>query len=326
LIVSDLQGNTVGTLPGAAASWSSQDAILLGTDTDLYQVRPDGSALTKMANGTYLQPMWAPNGTAFSFFRGGVLFTAAAPALPAQPTVLEQAAVVVNSFMQARQKGLSDQAATYLDDNGKHAYATGQMSLLIAGDPRFSRFYILTDTVTSTQPDTATFVVRLVLTHGKLDVSDFEETLTVIRDSTTRQFVIDQATAGPHRDLGKGAAVVGVVVTADSIKVTFDSDLDPVTIPDGVVVLDSRGRELDAPAAYANRTVTVTGLDLKAGAHYKLVVRTSVRDVLGHNVASEYSLQLDGPVLKKQTDRKNAGGATASPSPSSSPAGGSAGD
>jgi len=33
--------------------------------------------------------------------------------------------------------------------------------------------------------------------------------------------------------------------------------------------------------------------------------------VLGHNVASEYSLQLDGPALKKQTDRKNAGGATA---------------
>ena len=323
LVVSDLQGNSVDTLPAAEASWSSQDAILLGGDTDLYQVRPDGSSLTKMANGTYHLPAWAPNGTAFTFFRGGALWTASAPALPAQPTALEQAAVVVNSFMQARQKGLADQATVFLNDNGKHSYATGEMSLVIAGDPRFSRFYILTEGITSTQPDTATFVVRLVLTHGKLDVSDFEETLTVIRDATTKQFVIDQATAGAHRDLGKGAEVVGVVVTADSIKVTFDSDLDPGTVPDGVLVLDSKGKQLDAATAYANRTVTITGLDLKPGTHYKLVVLTTVRDVLGHNVASEYALQLAGPALKNQKERKSGGSVTASPapsSPSSSPA------
>jgi hypothetical protein len=315
LLVSDLLGNSLGTLPTGEASWSSQDAILLGSDTDLYQVRPDGSAPTKLANGTYRLPAWAPNGTAFSFLRGGTLWTASAPALPAQPSVLDQAAVVVNSFMQARQKGLPDQATAFLDDNGKHAYATGQMSLVIAGDPRFSRFYILTEGITSTQPDTATLVVRLVLTHGKLDVSDFEETLTVIRDATTRQFVIDQAISSAHRVLGKGAEVVGVVVAGDSIKVTFDSDLDPGTVSDGVRVLDSKGQQVDATATYANRTVTITGLDLKAGAHYRLVVLTTVRDVLGHNVASEYSLQLEGPALKNQKDRKDGGGSTASPTP-----------
>jgi hypothetical protein len=320
LVVSDLQGNSVGTLPAAEASWSTQDAILLGSDTDLYQVRPDGSGLTKMANGTYHLPAWAPNGAAFTYFRGGVLWTATAPALPAQPTALEQATVVVNSFMQARQKGQADQATAFLDDKGKHSYATGQMSLVIAGDPRFSRFYILMESITGTQPDTATFVVRLVLTHGKLDVSDFEETLTVIRDATTKQFVIDEATAGAHRVLGKGAEVVGVVVASDSIKVTFDSDLDPATVTDGVLVLDSRGKQVDATATYANRTVTITGLDLKAGSHYKLVVLTSVRDVLGHNVASEYSLQLAGPALKNQ-NRKSAVTVTASPVPiSPSPA------
>ena len=314
LVVSDLQGNSEGTLPEAEASWSTQDAILLGSDTDLYQVRPDGSALTKMANGTYHQPSWAPNGAAFSFFRGGTLWTATAPALPAQPTALEQATLVVNSFMQARQKGLADQATAFLNDNGKRSYASGQMNLVIAGDPRFSRFYILTEGITSTQPDTVTFVVRLVLTHGKLDVSDFEETLSVIRDATTKQFVIDQATANARRDLGKGAEVVGVVVAADSIKVTFDSDLDPGTVTDGVLILDSKGKQVDAVATYANRTVTITGLDLKPGTHYKLVVLTSVRDVLGHNVASEYSLQLAGPALKNQ-NRKSGGGVSASPTP-----------
>jgi hypothetical protein len=318
IAISDVQGNSVGTVPGGEAGWSSQDAIILGSDTDLYQVRPDGSASTKLAIGTYRQPAWAPNGTAFSFFRGGALWTASAPALPPQPTVLDLATAVVSSFMQARQKGQSDQAGSLLDSSGKQAYAGGGLNLVINGDPSFSRFYILTQAVTGTQPDTATFVVRLVLTHGKLDVADYEETLTVVRDATTRQFLIDQATAGAHRDLGKGAEVVGVVVSAAGIQVTFDSDLDPATVADAVHVLDSKGRQVDATVTYSNRTVAISGLDLKPGAQYELVVLTTLRDFLGHNVAAEYDLQLVGPVAKSKTDHKS-GGVTASPAPLPSP-------
>jgi hypothetical protein len=315
LVVSDQQGTSVGTLPSAEASWSTQDAILLGSDTDLSQVRSDGSASMKLANGTYHLPSWAPNGTAFAFFRGGSLWTASAPPLPPQPSALDLASVVVNSFMQARQRGQAEQATAFLDGNGKQAFASGSLSLVISGDPRFSRFYVLTQGITSTQPETATFVVRLVLTHGKLDVSDFEETLTVIRDPTTKLFVIDQATAGAHRDLGKGASVVGVVVKAGSIQVTFDSDLDPGTVPDGVLVLDSKGNKVDATTTYLNRTVTIGGLALKAGARYKLVVLTTVRDVLGHNVATEYNLLLSGPAVQNQGDNKNAGSVQVSPTP-----------
>jgi hypothetical protein len=318
IAISDVQGNSVGSVPAGDASWSNQDAILLGSDTDLYLVRPDGTARTKLSNGTYRQPAWAPNGTAFSFFRGGALWTASAPALPAQPTVLDLATAVVNSFMQARQKGQSDQATALLDSSGKQAYASGGLSLVINGDPSFSRFYILTQDVTGTQPDAATFVVRLVLTHGKLDVSDYEETLTVVRDAATRQFLIDQASAGPHRDLGKGAEVVGVVVAADSVQVTFDSDLDPGTVTGAVHVLDSKGRQVDATVTYSNRTVTIGGLDLKPGAQYELVVLTTLRDFLGHNVAAEYELQLVGPVVKAKADHKS-GAATASPAPLPSP-------
>jgi hypothetical protein len=318
IAISDVQGDSVGTVPVGEAAWSSQDAIILGSDTDLYQVRPDGSALTKLSNGTYRQPAWAPNGTAFSFFRGGALWTATAPMLPPQPTVLDLSTAVVNSFMQARQKGQSDQATAFLDGTGKQAYASGGLSLVITGDPSFSRFYILTQAVTGTQPDTATFVVRLVLTHGKLDVADYEETLTVVRDATTRQFLIDQATAGPQRDLGKGADVVGVVVAADGIQVTFDSDLDQTTVADAVHVLDSKGRQVDATVTYANRTVIISGLDLKAGAKYELVVLTTLRDFLGHNVAAEYDLQLVGPVAQNKSDHTS-GGVTASPAALPSP-------
>jgi hypothetical protein len=319
LIIADLQGVSVSTLPGGEGSWSSQDAILLGSDTDLFQVRPDASAPTKLANGTYRLPTWAPNGKDFAFFRGGALWTATAPALPPVPTTLDLAATVVNSFMQARQQGLAERAAAFLDDHGKQAYSGEKLKLVISGDPRFSRFYVLTQEVTGSQPDTATFVVRLVLTHGKLDVADFEETLTVIRDAATNQFVVDQAAGGAHRDLGKGAEVVGVVVATDNIQVAFDSDLDPGTVSEGVRVLDSKGKLVEATATYANRTVTISGLDLKPGAQYKLVVLTTVRDVLGHNVAAEYDLQLLGPTVKNKTDRKGPGAATASPSPASPP-------
>jgi hypothetical protein len=321
IAIADVQGNSVGTVPAGDASWSSQDAILLGSETDLYQAHPDGSNVTKLANGTYRLPMWAPNAAAFAFFRGGAVWTASAPALPPLPSVLDQATAVVNSFMQARQKGQAEQANALLDSNGKQAYASGGLNLVINGDPSFSRFYILTQAVTGTQPDAATFVVRLVLTHGKLDVTDYEETLTVIRDATTRQFLVDQAAAGAHRDLGKGAEVVGVVVAADSIQVTFDSDLDPGTVADAVHVLDPKGRQPDATTTYSNRTVTIGGLDLKPGTQYKLVVLTTLRDFLGHNIAAEYDLQLVGPVLMNKPDHKN-GGVTASPvpvSPSPSP-------
>ena len=157
----------------------------------------------------------------------------------------------------------------------------------------------------------------------ELDVADFEETLTVIRDATTRQLVIDQATAGAHRNLGKGAEVVGVVVATDSIQVTFDSDLDPGTVAGAVVVMDDKGKQVDATTTYANRTVSITGLDLKPQAQYRLVVLTTLRDVLGHNIAAEYDLELVGPVAKNKTDHKS-GAVTVSPvpvspSPSSTP-------
>jgi hypothetical protein len=320
LVVSDLQGNSGASLAAGEASWSSHDAILLGSDSDLYQVRPDGTSGTILANGTYHFPAWAPNGTAFAFFRGGALWTASAPLLPPQPSVMDLASAAVNSFMQARLKGQSDEAAIYLDANGKQAYSSGGLSLVISGDPRFTRFYVLTQQLTSVQPDAARFVVRIVLTQGKLDVADFEETLTFTRDATTKQLLIDQATAGPRADLGKGAKVVGVVVAPSSIQVAFDSDLDPGTVPDGVLVFDAKGKQVEGTAStYANRTVTISGLDLKPGVQYKLVVLPALRDVLGHNVASEYDLQLVGSVVKNQTGVVVKPPVSASPPPSPSP-------
>jgi hypothetical protein len=317
-LVSDAQGVTQATIPSGEASWSPQDAILVGGDTALYQVRSDGTGGNQVSSGTYHSPVWAPNGSSFAFFRGNALWVAVAPALPPEPTPVDDASRTVTSFMDARLAGKASEATRLLTDSGKKAYGDGGLNLLITGDPRFSRYFVLTQELVATQPDTVRVVVRLVLTHGKIDVSNYEETLTLVRDSSSREFRVDQATGSSRRELGKGAEVVSVDVARDGIKVTFDSDLDPGTVPDGVVLLDSKGKQVETTATYANRAVTLSGLDLKEGARYRLVVLTTVRDVLGHNVAAEYDLDVVGPSLKKHGSHKDAG-STSPASPSQSP-------
>jgi hypothetical protein len=319
-VVADDQGQTLATLIAGEPSWSSQNEILLGSDTDLYAVRPDGFGLTKLSSGTYRLPVWAPNSTAFAYVRGGALWSASATPLPPEPSILDQAASVVSSFMNARLQGQSDLAKSFLDDKGKQAYSSSGLPLFITGDATFSREYVLTQEITGSHPDTARFVVRLVLTKGTQDVSDYEETLTLQRDRASQPFLIGQATAGPTRDLGQGAEVVGVEAATGSIKVVFDSDLISSTVADGVVVLDGTGQRVGGPSTYANRTVVITGLELAPGASYKLVVLTTVQDVGGRNVPSEYDLSLVGPAPgTSSTSQGGIGNPPPQPSPEPSP-------
>jgi hypothetical protein len=225
----------------------------------------------------------------------------------------------VSFFMTARLQRQPELAKRFLDDKGKQAYASSGLPLVIAGDPRFTRFYVVSQEITDRRPDTARFVVRLVLTRGNLDVSEYEETLTLKRDDTNSQFLIDQATAGPTRDLGKGAEVVAVEISAGSIKVVFDSDLVSDTVADGVVVLDDKGKRVGGSSTYANRTVVITGLELAPGVSYKLTILTRVRDVSGRNIASEYDLDLVGPAAGPSSGGQEKLGNPPSPEPSPVP-------
>jgi Big-like domain-containing protein len=317
-VVADDRGETVATIPAGDPSWSTQNEILLGSDTDIYAIRPDGFGWTKLNSGSYHLPAWAPNGVAFSFVRGNAIWAATATALPAEPSYIDQAGSVVSSFMNARVGVRAQQAMTFLDGNGKQAYSSSGLPLTIDGDTKLSRYYVLASEITSRHPDTARFVVRLVLTKGALDVSDFEETLTLQRESAGQPFLIDQATAGPTRDLGKGAEVVSVDVAPGSIKVVFDSDLVSDTVADGVVLLDESGKRVGGPSTYANRTAVITGLDLAPGASYKLVVLPSVQDVSGRNVPAEYHLSLVGPAAGDQ-GQGGSQGTIGNPAPEPSP-------
>jgi hypothetical protein len=300
-VVADVRGSTLATILAGDASWSIKDEILVGNDTDVYAVRPDGYGRTRLSGGTYHAPVWAPNGTVFAFTRGGAIWSATSTPLPAEPSAIDQASSAVSSFMNARLQGQTDQAKTYLDDKGKLSYSSSGLPLVIGGDSTFSRFYVLVQEITERGPDSARFVVRLVLTKGNLDVSEFEETLNLKRDDASHPFLIDQATGSPTRDIGKGAEVVGVEVSAGSIKVVFDSDLVSDTVGDGVILADDKGKRVGGSSTYANRTVVITGLELAPGATYKLIVLTTVQDVGGRNVASEYDLILVGPAAGAST-------------------------
>jgi Tol biopolymer transport system component len=318
-VVASVTGDAIATIIGGEASWSIKDEILVGNDTDIYAIRPDGYGRTRLNGGTYHQPSWAPNGSTFTFVRGGAIWAATSTPLPAEPSVSDQASSVVSSFMNARLQGQPDAAKSYLTDKGKQAYSSSGLPLLITGDATFSRFYVLTQEIVERRPDAARFVVRLVLTKGTLDVSDFEETLTLKRTDASRPFLIDQATAGPTRDLGKGALVVGVEVSAGSIKVTFDSDLVSDTVADGVILVDEKGKRVGGSSTYSNRTVVITGLELAPGATYKLVVLPMVQDVGGRNVPTEYDLTVVGPTAGASTGGQGTVVNPPSPEPSPTP-------
>ena len=312
-VIANLSGKTITSLPTASVSWSAKNELLLGSDTSLYEMRPDGSGLTHLADGTYDLPAWAPDSSTFVFVRGGALWSATAPAALPVPAATDQAIAVVNAFMASRLANNPDRAMQYLDSTAKATYNSGAPALIPTGDPAFKRFYVLTSEVDPSTPNTVRVVVRMVFAHGKAEKSTIEETLTLRREEDTDPYLIDAVSASSPRDVGKGPEVVAVKITATEIDVTFDSDLMPTTVG-GVVLQDANGMPVTASQSYSDRIVALTGLQLTPGAHYRLVVMPTVLDVGSRHTASEYDLDLVGTAPSPA-----AGGVTPTPSPVPTP-------
>ena len=293
-IIADMNGKTVNTLPSGDVSWSLQNRILVGSDTTIYALGPDGTNLTKLADGTYRQPVFAPDSNTFVFVRGGALWAATAPAAPTPLPNVSQATAVVTAFMQARLDNEPDRARTYLDDAGKVAYSSGSPALIPTGDQQFKRFYILMAEADPSATNSVRVVARMVFGKNKQERSAMEETLTVTRTQNTDPLLIDAVTLGPQRDLGRGPEVVSVKLSPARVEVTFDSDLTPSSVS-GVALQDATGAAIPVTPTYSDRTVTFDGLQLTAGAKYTLVVTTSLQDVGGRHTSAEYDLAFVGP-------------------------------
>ncbi|HET7465079.1 MAG TPA: Ig-like domain-containing protein [Candidatus Dormibacteraeota bacterium] len=312
-LVADTNGKTVKQLPEGDASWSAQNVILLGSDTAIFSVRPDGTSLTKLADGTYHAPAWAPDASTFLFVRGNGLWVATAPAAAPLPSPTAQASAIVDAFMRARQDNDPDKARTYLDDSGKTAYGSGNPALIPSSDLQFKRYYIVLAEVDPTTPNTVRVVVRMVFGKNKQEKVAIEETLVVLRSVSTDPFLIDGVNAAPERGLAKGPEVVSMKVTGSEVDVTFDSDLVASTI-NSVTLQDSTGAAIQVTPTYNDRTITFSGLQLTPGARYRLVVTNNLQDVGQRHAAAEYDLDFVGPAPDSTS-----GASTPAPLPSPSP-------
>ena len=320
-VIADMNGKTINTLPSGDVSWSRQNRILVGSDTTIYSLSPDGSNLTKLADGTYRQPVFAPDSSTFVFVRGNALWVATAPSAPAPLPNVAQATAVVSAFMQARLDGSPDRARNYLDDAGKVAYSGASPALIPSGDLEFKRFYVLMAEADPSSANAVRAVVRMVFGKNKQERAAVEETLVVTRAQDTDPYLIDAVTVGAQRDLGKGPQVVSVKLTPARVDVTFDSDLMTSSI-NGVELQDSTGAAVAVTPTYADRTVTFDGLQLAPGAKYTLIVLPSVQDVGNKHADSEYDLALVGPAPAATSGGANppvAPSRAPSPTPAPSP-------
>jgi hypothetical protein len=298
--IADTKGAVVGSVPPGDASWSLAQQILIGSDTGIFEVLPQGGDPVKLSDGTFRQPVWAPDAATFAFVRGSQLWVASAPAPMVPPPAIDQALSVVRQFMQARLNGEQDHAANFLDANGKAAYTGTSLQLIPQGDPSLKRYFIVMSQVDPTT-QAVHAVVRLVFAHGKVEQSSDDETLTLVRAQATDPYLIDGAAAGPQLQFGKGPQVISVKVTPTAVSVTFDSDLDATSVTN-VVLQDSQGQPVAGQAGYDDRTVTFSNLQLAPGARYRLVVLPGIQDFNHQSPPSEYDLDFVGPASQDVTN------------------------
>jgi hypothetical protein len=285
------------SIPADAAvsvTWSTGDDILIAGGAGIWTVRPDGSSLRRLMDGDYSLVNWAPDARHISFTRGTALWSGQVngSSPPVQVAPCESANGVLDEFMAARARGDADAAQALLDDNGRKAYADANPPLVWKGEPRLHRYYTV---LAQPAGSGCRYVVRLVLSQGKLDVNDFDEVLSFQPDSQGKQRVHDSS-ATPARQPGKGPEVVLVeLVDATHVRVSFDSDLDPAVA--GAVEVRGPGGPVKMQGAYSDRVVTLTlAAPLDPSATYHLVVPArSVRDVGGRPPQVDYTLDFSGP-------------------------------
>ena len=300
-------------------SWSPDSTSLLlattatsgnGAGPSLVLVNRDGSSPTPFgaAAKEYASPQWSPSGDLVLFTRrdeaGGRAFWTATATPSSTDTAANQALAEVAKFMLARINSDSVAAQAELDPAGLAAYQAGASSLLGPADSHFSRYYPVTVQPSGSNPDAFLVGVRIFSAKNNVEISFFEEQLTLVRQGQPsplvpqfHQYLIHAVNASPTMLLGGGPTVVSVEVVqappGEQVRVHFDADLKPETVSkDTIQVKDADGNVVDARVSFdADSHLATLAVKLKPGT-YRLVVTTGVTDVNGVAVAQEYDAPL----------------------------------
>jgi Big-like domain-containing protein len=265
----------------------------------LLLINADGSAATPFAAAQleYSRPQWSSRGDLVLFTRqdeaGGQAFWIATTAPSDTDAAEKQALAEVDKFMQARIRGDSGATQDALSPAGRRAYQAGASTLLSPAGLQFDRYYPVSVQVTG--PKTFLVGVRLFLARSGIEISFFEEELTLVL--TDQRYLIDAVKASPTLQLGHGPSVLSVQVAqippGQQVRVRFDADLKPATITNGTIqVRDADGNPVSARVTFDpdNHLVSLS-VKLKPGT-YRLVVTTGVSDINGAALAQQYDAPL----------------------------------
>ncbi|HEX9096890.1 MAG TPA: Ig-like domain-containing protein [Candidatus Dormibacteraeota bacterium] len=300
-------------------SWSPDSTSLLlattatsgnGAAPSLVLINRDGSSPTPFgaAAKEYASPQWSPSGDLVLFTRGdeagGRAFWTATATPSSTDTAANQALAEVAKFMVARINSDSVAAEAELDTAGLAAYQAGASSLLGPAGSHFSRYYPVTVQPSGSIPNAFLVGVRIFSAKNGVEISFFEEQLTLVRQGQSsplvpqfHQYLVHSVNATPTMSLGRGPTVVSVEVVqappGEQVRVHFDADLKPETVSSGTIqVKDADGNVVDARVSFdADNHLATLAVKLKPGT-YQLVVTTGVTDVNGVAVAQEYDAPL----------------------------------
>ncbi|MDQ6710893.1 MAG: Ig-like domain-containing protein [Candidatus Dormibacteraeota bacterium] len=304
-IATSAVGETWSNLSWAPDSTSLLFASHSGSGSTLHSglrlINADGTALVNFGSSQleYASPLWSPSGGLVLFARrdeaGGLsLWTAKATVgqRSAADTAESQALAEVDKFMQARIRGDLATAQAHLDASAQQAYTSGASALLSPG-AQFDRYYPVSVQLAGTNK----FLVgaRIFIAHGNVEISFFEEQLTVVL--VDQRYLIDAVTATPAVPLGHGPTVVSVEVrhreANQQVLVRFDADLKPESVSaNTILVKDAHGTPVIARVSFdADGHLVTVEAKLSPGT-YSLVVTTGVADINGSPAAQTYTAPL----------------------------------
>jgi WD40 repeat protein len=162
-----------------------------------------------------------------------------------------------------------------------------------AGTPRdLSRAYVISTYVTPQGVVSASVELIIDPTEGHAAARVASETVS-LTPSTNNGYLVNAILSTPLRDQSSGPHVVQVSSSTDAgvttLQVSFDSDLNPLTVAGAITVQSPQGTALPSTAVYdpGSRTVTVTIAQAPAGL-LTLDISTGLDDVNGQTLAGSF--------------------------------------
>ena len=307
-ILTATNASTIG-VPGfegvSAVSWTN-NGLLLSTSGGVQELMSPSAPASTLTGPPADAASWSPASALISYVQAGDAYVATVNTSSALAAVSN----VITQFMVARQSGSVSEAQALLTPSAQASFtASNGLYLTTYGTEVLNRWSLVL-----TEPS-GVAVVRTVFTQGTQQ-SVFIEQFQVARSG--QQALIEQATGTPiQTGISGGPGVQSIQVSAGSISVRFDSDLNPATVPAGVVVQAAAGAPVAPQTAVYNpttRTVVISLPGLSAGQQYQLAIEAGLKDVNGRG-ATHVQIGLTSPT----TPLGFVSAPTPSPSPTSSP-------